>query len=172
MPRSRFSRTLILSAAVLGALAFAGCSGMKQHETMKVQQTTRWNLTRIAIMYQLAEQQYKVGDYDKCNETLKDAFGTKAQFAPIFILAAKVQIEQGNLEAAAEHLNHAIRINANEAEPYYLLGVLYQRWQKPEVAADYYKQAWSRKPGEARYMLATVEMEISLGRLEEAQSTL
>ena len=62
-----------------------------------------------------------------------------------------------------------MRINANEPEPYYLLGMLYQRWQKPEVACDYYKQAWVKKPEEVRYLLATVEMQISMGQTDEAQ---
>jgi tetratricopeptide (TPR) repeat protein len=172
MEKKSLVRALVISGTVIGALAFTGCGDKGKHETLKAQQLTRWNLTRIGIMYQLAEQQYKVGDYDKCQDTLKEAFGTKAEFAPIYILAAKVQIEKSNLETAAEHLNHAIRINANEPEPYYLLGVLYQRWQKPEVACDYYKQAWTRKGDEARYLLAVVEMEMSLGRLDEAQATL
>jgi len=172
MSKMPLYRTLILSGAVLGVLAFTGCGSQDQHETLKVQQMNRWNMTRIGILYQLAEQQYKVGDYDKCTDTLKDAFALKANFAPIYILAARVQIEKGNLETASDDLNTAIRIDANDPEPYYLLGVLYQRWQKPEVACDYYNQAWSRKADEARYMLAMVEMEISLGRLDEAQNTL
>ena len=173
MTRISLYRTLMLSAAAAGVLATVGCSGMsKDHETAKQKGNNTWNMARIGIMYQLAETQYKVGDYDKCESTLREAFATKAQFAPMYILAAKVDIERGNLEPAANQLNAAIRINPNEPEPYYLLGVLYQRWQKQEVACDYYKQAWAKKSDEARYMLAVVEMEISLGRLDEAQATL
>jgi tetratricopeptide (TPR) repeat protein len=162
-----------MSATVTGALLLTGCGGGQKHnETMREKQFGKWNLTRIGILYQLAEQQYKVGDYDKCQESLKDAFALKLDYAPIHILAAKVHIEKANLELALEQLNKAIQIKPSEPEPYYLLGVLYQRWQKPEVACDYYRQAWTRKQDEARYMLATVEMEISLGRLDEAQSIL
>jgi tetratricopeptide (TPR) repeat protein len=144
----------------------------KHHETAQEIGKTNWNLARIAIMYQLAETQYKVGDYDKCVDTLREAFATKAPFAPMYILAAKVDIERGNLEPAANQLNAAIRINPAEPEPYYLLGVIHQRWQKSEAACDYYKQAWSKKTDEVRYLLAVVEMEISLGRLDEAQAIL
>jgi len=164
---------LMMSAAFAGTLGLASCGLTDKHHATAVETgTNNWNMARLAIMYQLAETQYKAGDYDKCNTTLKDAFATKAQFAPIYVLSAKVEIEQGNLEQAANHLNAAIRIKADDPEPYYLLGVLHQRWQKPEAACDYYKQAWSKKQDEVRYLLATVEMEITLGRLTEAQTTL
>ena len=94
-------RSWIVSGAIIGAVALGGCGDMgKDHDALKTQMNKQWNMTRLGIMYQLAEQQYKVGDYDKCEETLKDAFATKAPFAPIYVLAAKIQIERGNLEPA------------------------------------------------------------------------
>jgi tetratricopeptide (TPR) repeat protein len=172
MPSNSLYRTFVFSAAFAGTLLFAGCGAQNRQDTAKEKGLTRWNMTRIGIIYQLAEQQYKVGDYDKCAETLKDAFALKAEFSPVYVLAAKLQIEKSNLELAAAYLNKAIQIKASDPEPYYLMGVLYQRWQKSDVACDYYKQAWDRKPDEARYMLAMVEMQITLGRLDDAQSVL
>ena len=173
MTRISSYRSLILSAAVSGVLALTGCGSMNQnHQTAHERGTTNWNMARIAIMYQLAETQYKVGDYDKCVDTLREAFATKAPFAPMYILAAKVDIERGNLEPAANQLNAAIRINSADPEPFYLLGVIHQRWQKPEAACDYYNQAWSKKADEVRYLLAVIEMQITLGRLDQAQATL
>jgi len=150
-----------------------GCEDMgKTQSTMQKEQYDRWNLTRVGVMLQLAQQQYEVGDYDKCRKTLDEAFATHAPSAPLHILYAKVEIEKGSLEAAAAHLEEAARLDPNAPEPFYLLGVVYQRWQKSDVAADYYQQAWDRKPSEALYMLAVVEMKISLGKLDEAQKIL
>ncbi|MCL2647060.1 MAG: tetratricopeptide repeat protein [Phycisphaerales bacterium] len=171
MSRISFYRSLMMSAVIAGTLAVTSC-GLDNHKSAHEQGTTSWNMARLAIIYQLAETQYKAGDYDKCTETLKEAFETKALFAPMHVLAAKVNIEKGNLEPAANYLNAAIRINAGLPEPYYLMGVIYQRWQKPEAACDYYNQAWQRKSDEVKYMLAVVEMNITLGRLDEAQAML
>ena len=41
-----------------------------------------------------------------------------------------------------------------------------------EVAEDYYEQAWDHKATEPRYMLAVVEMQITEGKLDDAQKLL
>jgi tetratricopeptide (TPR) repeat protein len=173
MPRLELYRTLSAAALAGAALLFVGCADAgKSQATMREEQTTRWNLTRIAVMYQLAQQQYEVGDYDKCRKTMDEALAMKAPFAPLQTLAGKVELEKGSLELAAAHLKEAVRIDPTSPEPFYLLGVVYQRWQNLETAADYYQQAWDRKAGDALYMLAVVEMKISLGKLDEAQKIL
>ncbi|MGN6370899.1 MAG: tetratricopeptide repeat protein [Phycisphaerae bacterium] len=166
-------RSLAFAAIAAALLLSTGCEDMgKKQATMKQEQYNRWNATRLGVLLQLAQQQYEVGDYDKCRKTLDEAFATKAPSAPLHVLAAKVEIEKGSLEVAADHLQTAARIDPNNPEPFYLLGVVYQRWQKNDVAADYYQQAWDRKPGEVLYMLAVVEMKISLGKLDDAQKIL
>jgi tetratricopeptide (TPR) repeat protein len=173
MSRSKSYRSLAAAALSAAALALGACSGAPQtHDTMRHEQYNRWDLSRVAIIYQLAEQQYKVGDFDKCRKTCDEGFGVKPDFAPLHVLIAKVELEKGSLEAAANHLKEALRINPSDPEPYYILGVVYQRWQNAEVAHDYYQQAWDRKANEVRYMLALVEMKITLGRVEEAQKLL
>ncbi len=173
MSRIKLYRTLA-AAVVSGAVVlFVGCSdATKSQQTMKAEQYNRWNMTRVGIMCQLAEQQYAVGDYDKCRKTIEEAMALKAAYAPLHTLAGKVELEKGSLELAAAHLKDAARIDPNSPEPFYLLGVVYQRWQNADTAADYYQQAWDRKQGEARYMLAVVEMKITTGHLDDAQKIL
>src|SRR5690349_17570434 len=109
MSRISLYRSLIVATAVAAGLALPACNYMaKNHETAVSKGTISWNMARLAIIYQLAETQYKVGDFDKCTETLKEAFATKAPFAPMHVLAAKVDIERGNLEQAVGNLNAAI----------------------------------------------------------------
>ena len=55
-------------------VTFASCeSAVKKHETFKHEQNDQWNSTRVAVMVQLATQQYQVGDFDKCRDTLNQA---------------------------------------------------------------------------------------------------
>jgi tetratricopeptide (TPR) repeat protein len=173
MSRIELYRTLSAAALAGAALLFVGCAdAQKSQDAMKEEQTTRWNLTRVSVMYQLAQQQYAVGDYDKCRKTIDETLALNAPFAPLQTLAGKVELEKGSLEVAAARLKEAVRIDPSNPEPFYLLGVVYQRWQNAETAAGYYQQAWDRKPGEALYMLAVVEMKISMGQLDEAQKIL
>jgi Flp pilus assembly protein TadD len=172
MTRTNLYRTLAaacLAAPILAALP--ACDSTKQ-ATAKDEQRAYWNNTRIGVLYQLATQQYQVGDYDKCRETLKQALALGYPHAPTHILAAKVELEKGSVELAADHLKTAVQIDAANPEPYYLLGVVYQRWQNNQAAHDYYKLAFDKKPAEALYLLALVEMKITLGQLDDAQKLL
>jgi Flp pilus assembly protein TadD len=169
MRTNRLYRTL--AVAVISTLAAVGCQS--EHKKFASKQTLDWEKARLGIMYEVANQQYKVGDFDKCKEGLSKMLLANVQFAPMHVLAAKVALEGSNsLEDAAEQLKKAIEINPADAEPYYLLGVVYQRWQKFDTAAEYYQQACEKKPTEANYVLAVAEMKISEGKLDEAKDLL
>jgi len=170
----KYYRSWILAtAALLATTALAGCeSVMHDNQTMKQETADRWNATRCAVMLQLATQQYQVGDYDKCRETLGQAFMLNHPLAPLHLLAARVELEKGSLEVADHHLKLAVQIDPADAEAYYLLGVLYQRWQNNQAAHDYYKLAFDKKPAEAIFLLALVEMKITLGNYDEARKLL
>ena len=166
--RTLSNRTI---CALLGAaLICSGCAA--EHKKFATPAKQDWEKAQLGIMYQVAEQEYKVGDYDKCRDGLAKMLEVKASFAPMHILMAKVDLEGGSLDDAASQLKTAAAIAPNDPEPYYLLGVVYQRWQKFDTAADYYDQAAAKKPDQANYVLASVEMKISLGQLDEARQYL
>ena len=173
MTHNNLYRTLALAA--LTALPLAGltaCGGPQTQKDIKGAATIRWDAARVGVLYQLAMQQYTVGDYDKCRETLAEAFKSKTPSAPLHILASRVELENGSLELANSHLKTAVQIDGNNAEAYYLLGVVYQRWQNIQAAHDYYDLAFQKSPTEALYLLAVVEMKISLGRNDDAEKLL
>ncbi len=172
MLRNKLYRTL-LAAGIAAALA--GCDTAMQraeHEKFLARDQSNFNRQRLDIMYQVAEQQYKVGEFDKCRESLKTALAVTTPYAPTHVLAARVELEGGSLEVAATQLKEALAIDAAKAEPLYLLGVVYQRWQKFDTASDYYQQACAKNPGEALYVLAVAEMRMTLGQLDEARQLL
>lgn len=160
----------LVSAAVLAAAT--GCETQGAHKTLKEEQYAKWNAARIGVLYQLAKQQYEVGDFDKCRDTLKQAFAHNAPHAGVHILAAKVDLEKGTLEPASEHLKQAMVISPAEPEAYYLMGVVYQRWQNLERAAEFYQKAWERKATDPLYLLAVVETMIARGMTGDAEALL
>ena len=163
-------RTLALAALL--AMATAGCEA--EHQKFKERASKDWENARMGFLYEVAEQQYKVGDYSKCKEQLTQMLAAGTPFEPMYVLAAKVSLatESGSLDDAANSLKKALELKPDDAEAYYLLGVVYQRWQKLDTAADYYEQASERKATEANYVLAVVEMKITLGKLDEAKQLL
>src|SRR5918993_44627 len=151
-------------ALVLGA---AGCSGTKQ-PTQKQKATQDWNRARANVMYGLAKDQYATGNLDAARKTTDDAQRLDQENGPLRVLSAKLAIEEGNLDLADKELAKARKLNPKNAEADYLSGVVNQRWQKPEVALEFYSAAAEKQTGELAYLLAKSEMLVFLGRQEEA----
>jgi tetratricopeptide (TPR) repeat protein len=173
MATSKVYRSLMIAGISAAALFTGACSEAgKKHQALKEEMRDRWTATTMGVKLQLAQQQYAVGDYDKCRKTLDEAMAAGHPHPGIKILSAKVDIEKGALDTAAESLKEAMALAPTDPEPFYLTGVVYQRWQKMDAAMGYYQQAWDKKPADARLMLAVVEMQITLGRLDEAQALL
>lgn len=160
----------IVAAAVLIALSTAGCQNTKQKNSKEA--TARWNRARANVLCSLAKDQYKAGSFDKCRKTLDDALKMDPQNPQLRVLSGKLGIEQGQLELAERELEVARKFAPNDPEPYYLSGVIYQRWEKPERAYEYYTAASDRAPAELPYVLARAEMLVDLGRSEEALALL
>lgn len=165
--RTKLPLAAVLTAAL--AAGFAGCEGAHKPFVEQSEQKKNWDLQQMNINYQVAEQQYRVGDLDKCRESLKQALAINAPYAPIHVLAAKVEMEGGSLDEAIAQLKKALTIKPADPEPLFLLGVVYQRVQKFDTALDYYRQACEKNANEARYALAVAEMEIALNQLDHAK---
>ena len=169
--RSHAAAALLFAGLAVSALP--GCDLLDEsHREFVKQQKQLFDLQKLDIVYQVAEQQYKVGDLTKCRETLKPALDSGTPHAKLRVLSARVELEGGSLELAASELKTALAIDPSLAEPLYLLGVVYQRWQKYETACDYYQQACDRNPQEALYVLAVAEMRMTLGQLDKARQLL
>ncbi|HEY4328899.1 MAG TPA: tetratricopeptide repeat protein [Phycisphaerae bacterium] len=162
---------LLMCAVVAGSFSagLGGCEAEHKKYVEASKEKTDWENAQLGIMFQVAEQEYKTGELDKCRESLKSALAAGGKSEPIQVLAAKVEMEGGSLDDAVTHLKKAIGIKPGDPEPYYLMGVVYQRTQKFEEAADYYDQASEKNATDSRYILAAAEMKISLGHLDEAK---
>lgn len=162
---------LSFTLAVALLLIAAGCQHTKPPD-QKAEAQKNWNDARSTILYSLAEDQYKAHDYDKCLETLEKAMKMTPEAPLLHALAAKVDIEQGKAELAEKELELARKFGPNEPEPYYLSGVIYQRWQKPLTALEFYRDASQRAPAELQYILAEGEMLVALNRIPDALALL
>ena len=161
---------LMLSVAcgvALGLGVLGGCSGTKQ-PTQKEKAHQDWNRARANVMYGLAKDQYATGNFAPARKTTDDALRLDPENAPLLVMSAKLAIEEGNLDRADKDLAKARKNAPKNAEADYLSGIVNQRWQKPEVALEFYSAAADKETGELAYLLAKSEMLVFLGRSEEA----
>jgi Flp pilus assembly protein TadD len=164
----------LLPAAVFAAvvIAIAGCQSSTtvaaKQPTPTEAATAEWNGARASVLGGLAEDQYKTGNFDKCRYTVDQALVLDAKNPNLHLLSAKLAIEQGQLELAERELSTARTLDPKSAEADYLSGVICQRWQKPEDAAQFYESACEKNPAELAYVLARAEMLVLMDRRLDA----
>ncbi|HZL34681.1 MAG TPA: tetratricopeptide repeat protein [Tepidisphaeraceae bacterium] len=149
-------------------LALTGCGPDKNQPTSKQLATREWNNARAQVLMGLATDQYKGGNFDKSRQTVNEALKLVPDSSALHILSAKLAIEAGQLELAEQELKLARQYAPNNGEAYYLSGVVYQRWQKPDTAYEFYRQAYSKAPAELAYLMAESEMLVAMDRMPEA----
>ena len=162
-------RKLIL--ALITAAALAGCSS-HSCPPPKAQVVKQWNDARSGVLMGLAHDQYENGAFDKSRQTLDEAIKLSPDSEPAHVLSAKLFIEAGQLEPAERELAVARQLNPADASADYLSGVVYQRWQQPERALEFYQHACDKSPAELAYVMAKAETLVAMGRRTDALAML
>ena len=157
-------RVAVLAAA---AALLGGCSAAN-HSKQKEEAKKQWNQARAAVLGGVAKEQYTNGNFDQARQMLHDALQLDPENAARRILSAQLAVEQAQLEYAEKELAKARECDPKNAEACYLSGVVYQRWQKPERAYEFYTQAAEKAPAELGYVLARAEMLVAMDRPQEA----
>ena len=163
----RLKFILVVIAVLSSLLITAGC-GADGKNKQKEAAAKQWQEARANVLFGLAKDQYKNGNFNECRSTVTDALKLAPEHVPLRILSARLAIEQGQLELAEKELSKARQVDAKNAEVDYLSGVIYQRWQKHETAYEYYVSASDKQPAELAYIMARSEMLVALGRQDEA----
>ncbi|MBV8779987.1 MAG: tetratricopeptide repeat protein [Phycisphaerae bacterium] len=166
-------RAIFLVTATAVTLFASGCvsdskSASAPTPTPKAQATEQWNDARAAVMGGLADDQFKNGNFDKSRQSVDEAMRLNPKSARFHILSAKLAIEQGQLELADKELATARVLDPKDAEADYLSGVVCQRWQKPDAAAEFYLIAGDKNPHEVAYVLAHAEMLVAMNKRDDA----
>jgi len=151
---------------VLGA-----CSSTKD-PTAQAAAMKQWNDARSNVLSGLAADQYGNGNFDKSRSTIDQAIRLSPGNAAAHVLSAKLYIEAGQLEAAEKELALARQADPTSAEAEYLSGVVYQRWQQPQRALEFYQHACDKSPAELAYVMAKAEMLVAMDRRDEALTML
>ncbi len=155
--------------ALAAALALSGCATPSTDgPTSKKLAQQRWDGARSNVLLSLGQSQYDTGNFDACRKSLDEAQKIDPENPKVLILSGKLGLERGDLDAAVNDLQAAQRIDPTDPQPDYLLGVIYERWQQPQRALDYYSSAAVKAPNELAYLMARAETFVTLDRRDEA----
>ena len=165
-------RITYLFVPVLAVMAMATAGCQQNSKPDKAVTAEQWNGARTGVLLNLAREQYANGDFDKCRQTVDDALKYSPRNPEAHVVSARLYIERGELEVAQRELKIAGESDAKNGEVDYLNGIVYQRWQKPEIACECYTAACQKAPAELAYLLARAEMLTALDQGDQALSIL
>ena len=164
------SRRMTTSIALSFACFAAGCSAfetsfLRRHasDTPKEDAKRRWNDLRGNARLQLAQRHLEAGRLDDAENELNAAMATSQDGPAVFILAARIHLERGQLAEAREAIA-AARSRIDDPEIDYLEGVLEQRYGNIDAALLAYTHASDKAPLAPDYIMARAEMLVTLGR--------
>lgn len=180
-------RVLLTICALLAwTSGLAGCAPFKSklladhtapQRKEKAQQ--QWDSVRADVKLQLAKQHLAVGRLDEAEKTLDQAVATAPSDPQAFLLLTRLRLEQGRLAEAREAVSAALALSAKvvaadppvrDADPevFYFAGVVAQRYNDLERAAELYASAARRAPNVVAYVLAYAETLAALDRPMDA----
>ena len=160
-----------LAACVVAACVVAG--GCATHRpSRKEQARAQWNAARARVLLGLANDQYQHGNLDDSRKSCDEALAMSKQVEGLFVLRAKLDLEDGLLERAESSLAAAAGLAPADAEVDYLGGIIAERWGKPDAALSHYADAWRKNGSEVAYLLALGETLVTGGRQDEAAALL
>src|SRR5688572_11736564 len=99
----------LLAILLVGLLLITtGCSGSKKKtKSQREEATLQWNRARASLLVSLASDQYNAGNIEKCKDTVTQALRMDPTNPRLHVLAAKVAIEQSELELAQRFCEQA-----------------------------------------------------------------
>jgi len=159
-------KALTLSAAALLAPSLLGCQETLVDE--KADAKNRWLELRSSMMLDMAKQQFATGDLTQAKKTIKNAMSIDNANSDLYVLAGRIEMEQGKLERAYHLLNAALVIEPEHAEACYYQGLVMQRWQRHEGSLEFYRKAYEYDPDNPAYLMAVCETLVDLDGVDDA----
>jgi tetratricopeptide (TPR) repeat protein len=137
-------------------------------EDQKVAAKQRWDSIRGKVKLQLVEQHLAAGRLEDAEKVLEQAMTLSPPTAEVYMLAARLRLEQGQLAKAREAITLAAAMSTGDPEIDYLAGMIAERYGDLHAALEHYSMAAQRAPNAPAYLLAQAETLIALDQLAEA----
>lgn len=162
------------SVCLLLALAGLGGCGGQGRFTAEGRELAEQNQARMkaASRFDLAMQEFVSGNPGRALQTIDQSIAAHNGTPAAHVLRGRVLVELGRAQDGIEAFETAIRIEPENAESHYYLGMAYERLRRREEALAAYKKAAELDPASTQYPIAAAELLIEQGDLDRASSVL
>jgi tetratricopeptide (TPR) repeat protein len=168
---TRFKRTLLYTV-VAGLMLAAGCHQTNMMSKNREDARQRWASSRAELATKLGQGCFNRGEFDRAREHIDGLVRQNVAYAPLYVLAARLAAEKGDLDVALSYAQAAREIDPEDAEARYVLGTMEQTVGHPDRALEEYGEAAALDPSQSRYVLAQAEMLVSQGDADRALEVL
>jgi len=167
-------RSICVLTAVCGlSLALGGCMGQgKANQEHVSAAKAKMNLMKGAVEQQMAHDQFMAGDLDKALRSVDKSISLAPDSPKAWVLRGRIQLERSDVENARLSLLEAEKLEPENVDAQYYLGIVYERFSQPEAALARYQKAQELDPSHAQYVVAGAEMLIAMAKFDEAEAML
>lgn len=173
-PKHSFARNGAVVGLVAGStLGLGGCAGHGKYTSAAIDNAQqRMGVMRATAEHDMALQSFLAGDLEKAQRGIDRAITLDPNSAESFALRGRVLIERGAIGEAIFSLKESLKLQPEQPDAHYYLGVAFERIRKPEDALTHFQLAAGLDPDDPQHTVAVAEILIDLGRTPEAREAL
>ena len=160
-----------IGTIVVALLLAAGC-GTPNSARTRQEARNRWGVSRAEMVTKLAEGAFDRGEIGRARQEINEIAKENIPYAPLYILAARLAAEAGELDTAKLYAASAETIDPKSADARYVRGTIEQTLGQTDRALEAFAEAARLQPAEPKYTLAYIEMLVARGEAETAVKTL
>jgi Tfp pilus assembly protein PilF len=157
----------ILYVVVTLAVLTAGC-GQLWMDKNREDARQRWGVSRAEMVTRMADGYFQRGEMGRAQQSIEDLLRAGVPYAPLYVLAARLDADKGDLDAAQSSAGHAVTLDPQSAEARYVLGTIEQTLGHSDRALYVFSEAVRLDPNQPRYVLAEAELQVAEGQPEAA----
>lgn len=160
--------SVLAAGVVAGVQTGCGGGGAYTRQT-SLDHQSKMDVMKSATEYDMARQAYYAGNLDKALERIERSIAINDQVAKSHVLRGRILLELSELDGALDALHTAESLAPESVDAQYYLGLCYERIGEHEHAIVHYQAAADLEPEKAQYVVATAEVLIDAGRVDDAE---
>ena len=166
-------RVIALSSLAVSAALLSACSGQGNYTREGASLAKeRMSVMKSATEWEMGRQAFLAGDLEKALRKVDASLSLNESVTKSHVLKGRIMIEMGELGQALKSLHTAEALDPNDPDAQYYLGIVFERLNRPEDAAEHFMAASELDDYNPAHAVAAAEMLMDLDRADEAREYL
>lgn len=162
----------ILAGSLAATTLFAVGCGTPRSQQVRNEARGRYDRAGAQIAYDQARQSFQSGQFEPALGHIDRAIARFPKESSYQLLRGRILHEMTRIDESRDAFQAAVDLDPKKPEPYYFLGIVYQRWRENDKALESYAKAAELEPTKIHFAAAEVEMLTLMGRNDEADARL